>query len=271
MIRLGHIRYSNCYPVHARVADGAAPPGIEVVHGLPSELNDQLAQGQIDVAPCSSIEYARHQLEYRVLPELAIASDGPVQSILVESVVPLAALAGCEVLVPTASATSVVLLRILLEQRYGLGARLRWFDQSADGDPFETGAAAALWIGDVALTRRAPVNRYVHDLGELWAEWTGLPFTYALWQARAATPAAELAGLHAHLLESRAYFYAHAHELAARNAASFGIEAARLERYWCSLRYTLDARTTRGLLHFFRLAAELGEAPHAETIGWADV
>lgn len=270
MIRLGHIIYSNCYPVHALLVDQEAPHGVELVSGVPSELNRLLEEGRIDVAPCSSIEYARHQGDYAVLPDLAIASCGPVQSILLESTLPVEELDGCEVLVPTASATSVVLLRILLETRLGVTPRLRWFDQNAESDPVADGAAAALWIGDAALALRERRERVRCDLGESWTDWTGLPFVYAIWQARSGLPYDQLSQLHRLLLESRAYFASHVDELAERNAARFSVERSRLASYWRSLHYSLDPRTQRGLLHFFQLAAELGEAPPVTAIHWLD-
>jgi chorismate dehydratase len=233
-------------------------------------LNALLAAGGIDVAPCSSIEYARHQSDYRLLPGLAIASYGPVQSILLESVAPAEELGGCDVLVPTASATSVVLLRILLELRLGVRANLLWFDQSLAQDPLSGGAAAALWIGDVALRRDPPAGRRMTDLGEAWTDWTRLPFAYALWQARADTDPAGLASLHAVLLESRAFFAANIDALAQRHAPRFEIDAVRLGRYWRSLCYDLDDDTRRGLLHFYRLAAALGEAPPVTALQFID-
>jgi chorismate dehydratase len=260
MIRLGHIEYSNCFPVHALLVDRPPPPDVELVRGTPAGLNAALELGAIDVAPCSSIEFARHP-HYRVLPDFAIASDGPVRSILLESSSPPESLDGVTVGVPTASATSVVLLRLLLELRYGVRVQLRWFDQ-ATTDPFADGAAAALWIGDRALARPGRTARRLLDLGEAWSAWTGLPFVYAVWQTNLpATRDAELQRLYALLHASHAYFLAHAPALANRHADEFGIAADRLLVYWRSLRYTLDERAERGLLHFFALAARLGEAP----------
>ena len=262
MLRLGHIEYSNCFPVHALLVDRGAPPWLQLFPGIPSRLNAALDAGEIDVAPSSSIEYARHGERYRILPDLVIGSDGPVQSILVESDRPLDALDGAEVALPTASATSVVLLRILLEQRLGVRPRYRWFDQATESDPVASGSAAALRIGDVALRRKFPAGRVVADLGALWADWTGLPFAFAVWQAGTGTDAdAELTRLHALLLESRAWFYANAGSLARRHGAGFGLAPDRLERYWRSLSYTLDERMRRGLLHYYACAAELGEVP----------
>jgi chorismate dehydratase len=270
MIRLGHITYSNCLPVHAWLMECGAP-GVEIVTGVPSELNEQLADGRIDVAPCSSIEYARHQDEYVVLPDFAIASVGAVQSILLETTRPLAELDGVDVMVPTASATSVVLLRILLETRHGVMANLRWFDQSVACDPLAGDAAAALWIGDVALRRHSVAGRTLVDLGALWTEWTGLPFVYAIWQARAAVDPVALDRLHALLLESRARFAADIDASARRHARRFGLPATGLAGYWRSLRYSLDEDAQRGLLHFYDLANGIGVAAAVDTLRWAAV
>lgn len=260
MIRLGHIDYSNCIPVHALLLD-APPRGIRLVRGVPAELNRALAAGEIDVAPCSSIEYARHADEYRILPGHVIGSNGPVGSILLESTVPPARLDGLSVAVPTASATSVVLLRVLLELRLRVRPQLVWFEQDTGDDPLTRGAAAVLRIGDAALGRSVSAGRPAIDLGVEWTAWTGLPFAFAVWQVRRDADEAGIQQL-IHLLDqSRDYFTTHARELAARHAPTFGMSADALMSYWAALSFDLDEPMTRGLLHFYRLAAELGEAP----------
>lgn len=269
MLRLGHIEYSNCVPVHALLLDRGAPPGIELRRGVPSALNAELRAGTVDVAPSSSIEYARNAARYRLLPDFAIGSTGEVGSILLEAGRRIEALDDAEVAIPTASATSVVLLRVLLERRFGVRPRYRWFEQSDAADPVGAGAAAALWIGDVALRRPGRTGRPLHDLGALWTEWTGLPFVYALWQASAGPEKdPELRTLHALLTESRAYFEDRTSELAERLAPAYGLTPARLARYWRSLEYGLDERMQQGVLHFFHLAAELGEAPNVPALRW---
>ena len=55
MIRLGRISYVNMAPVFHRLN-----AEVEEVTGVPTELNAMLLDGQLDVAPISSIEYARH-------------------------------------------------------------------------------------------------------------------------------------------------------------------------------------------------------------------
>lgn len=269
MIRLGDIEYSNCFPVHAQFIEEGPPAGVELVRGTPGELNAALAAGRIDVAPCSSIEYARHAAEYHLLPALAIASTGAVGSILLETDDAPGELDGRVVALPTASATSVVLLRGLFAEHWNARPQYRWYDQCKTVDPMDAGAAAVLRIGDVALKRRVPEGRSVIDLGEAWSAWTGLPFVYALWQARwSAERAREFDSLHTALLASHAWFRKHAHGLADRNAARFGIEAGRLHVYWESLAYVLDERLERGLLEFYALAVRLGEAPAVPVMRW---
>ncbi len=259
MLRLGHIDYSNCLPVHADLLRDAGPE-LRIIRGTPAALNQALAAGEIDVAPCSSIELARHADSYRILPDLSIGCFGPVRSIRVESTVPLEELAGARVAIPSASATSVVLLRVLLELRYEVAATFEWFDQETGADPIEQGAAAALWIGDIALQRAAASERTAYDLGLLWKEWTGLPFAFAVWQ----TPLppvrdAELIRLQHSLIASRDHSLNNADRLAKEWAADFGVDAHTLAYYWRGLRYDLGADMQRGLLTFFQHAMSIGE------------
>jgi chorismate dehydratase len=266
-LRLGHIVYSNCFPVHARLLDRPAAGDPEVVEGVPSLLNGLLDRGEIDVAPCSSIEYARHADRYRILPELVIGSRGAVHSILLIGDRPPEELSGLPVALPSASATSVVLLRVLLRVRWGAAPRFFWFDQARE-DPFRRGAAAALFIGDVALRPDLyPARRERRDLGAEWWDETGLPFAFAVWQAGGGDPAA-LRELHRLLLASRRYGAEHRAELAARHAARFGFPAPVLDRYWRDLSFQLDAAMLEGLTTFYRLAAEIGELASAPEVRW---
>lgn len=269
VVRLGHITYSNCFPVHARLLDRGAPEWVEVVEGVPSRLNALLERGEIDAAPCSSIEFARKADRYRVLPDLVIGSRGPVRSILFLATRAPETLDGALVAMPTASATSVVLLKILLRTRWNVRPRFTWFDQAAD-DPFAAGADAALFIGDVALREGLhPGVPTRFDLGQVWWEHTGLPFAFAVWQAGGGGDRA-LRRLHALLLESRAYGRENRTELAARWSGHFGFTAEFLDAYWAGLSYELDGEMMRGLSEFYRLAAQVGEIPAAPRIRFLD-
>src|SRR3954468_1429601 len=106
-IKLGRIGYVNMAPVFYRLdAEG------EEVVGVPTALNRQLIARELDVAPISSIEYARNADSLRLLPRLCVSSEGAVDSIQLVSSLPLDRVE--TVAVTPESATSVVLTKVLL-------------------------------------------------------------------------------------------------------------------------------------------------------------
>src|SRR5437899_10939680 len=109
MIRLGRIAYANMAPVFFRV-----DVEVEEVHGVPTDLNRRLIAGELDLAPISSIEYARNADRLRILPRLCVSSEGAVDSIQLVSRVPLEQVR--QIAVTPESATSVVLPKVLLPE-----------------------------------------------------------------------------------------------------------------------------------------------------------
>src|SRR6478735_12279810 len=83
-IRLGRISYVNMAPVFHRLTYD-----VEEVTGVPTQLNRMLLAGDIDVAPISSIEYARNAQRLRLMPRLCVSSEGAVDSIQLVTRIPL--------------------------------------------------------------------------------------------------------------------------------------------------------------------------------------
>lgn len=167
-LRLGCVKYLNALPlIHGWRG--------EVQFDHPSALCRQLAAGELDVALVSSFEYLRHPI-YSVVDQLAIASDGPVFSVILAHRAPLERLR--EVVVDPASETSVNLLRCLLGER-GLAPEF-----VRDGAMSEE--RGLLLIGDQALRFRqeGEGSCQLLDLGAEWKRTTGLPFVFALWMVR---------------------------------------------------------------------------------------
>ena len=227
-----------------------------LVEGIPTQLNRMLYEGSVDVSPSSSIEYAMNPGRYLLLPDLSITSKMKVMSILLESTVPIEELGGKTVALTTASATSVVLLRILLEIRYGVNPGYIVYEQGAE-DPSGR-ADAVLTIGDLAL-RKAAGSTYAHryDLGELWRGFTGLPFVFALWQVGDRKNIhKELERLYGTLIKSRRYGVSHLEELAA--LGGFDVPGPMLLEYWKLFSYGFGDEEREGLLAFYGYAAEIG-------------
>ncbi|HYD54545.1 MAG TPA: menaquinone biosynthesis protein, partial [Gemmatimonadaceae bacterium] len=229
-VRLGRIPYINCYPVYGAVDRGIVKLDAELVDGVPSALNRQMAAGTLDVSVISAVEYARDARRYLLLPDLAISCDGPVRSVMLFSRAPAAALDGRRVLVSRSSMTSVALLELLFEHVWRVRPQFVPADaEMSDVARFgEEAHDARLVIGDAALlldARRrdeAAGASYPHayDLGAEWKAWTGLPFVFAVWVAQRTTPVDRSLAVHAGLIASRDWGLAHLDGLAAQAAVA---------------------------------------------------
>jgi chorismate dehydratase len=237
VIRLGRISYVNMAPVFHRLdAD------VDEVTGVPTELNARLLAGEVDLAPISSIEYARHADRLRVLPRLCVSSEGAVDSIQLVSRLPLEHVR--TIAVTPESATSVVLTKVLLPE--------------AEHVPLGNPADATLLIGDAALKSAFEDPTPHHDLGRLWRERTGLPMVFAVWAAP--EPVVDgLAELEEALVASVRLARAEPERLAHEASERYGYPAGFLARYFEKLRYSFGPRERAGLMTFLELAHEAGE------------
>jgi chorismate dehydratase len=241
MIRLGRIGYVNMAPVFFRLE-----AEVDEVVGVPTDLNRKLIQGELDVAPISSIAYARHADRLRLLPRLCVSSEGAVESIQLVSKTPLSQIR--TVAVTPESATSVVLTRVLLPDAEHLP--LAAF---ASGD-----AEAQLLIGDAALRSAFEDPTPHHDLGRLWLERTGLPMVFAVWAAPEPTHPG-LVELEDALVSSVRAARAEPEQLAHDSSERYGYPAGFLARYFEKLRYRFGPRERAGLYTFLELAHDVGE------------
>lgn len=269
MLRVGRIPYINTYPVYGAVDRGIVTLDATMRDGVPSALNAAMASGALDVSVISAVEYALHADRYLLLPDLAITCDGPVRSVMLFSKRPVADLGGATVLVSRSSMTSVELLGLLFQERWGVTPRLVPADaESADiahfaSDPHD----ARLVIGDAALLLSSgthAVSRvYPHhvDLGLAWKEWTGLPFVFAVWVAQRSTPVADALRVHAGLIASRDWGVAHLPLLAEQAAAATGVPRNVCELYFSGLDYRLSLPHLRGLTEFYRRLDAAGRVP----------
>jgi chorismate dehydratase len=237
MIRLGRIGYVNMAPVFYRLeAD------VDELVGVPTDLNRRLLDGECDLAPISSIEYARNAERLRLLPRLCVSSEGAVDSIQLVSRVPLERVR--TVAVTPESATSVVLTKVLLPE--------------AEHVPLGQDADAKLLIGDAALKSAFEDPTPHYDLGRLWLERTGLPMVFAVWAAPEPVPPG-LCQLEDALVASVRLARAEPERLAYEASERYGYPAGFLARYFEKLRYRFGPRERAGLLTFLELACDVGE------------
>lgn len=146
MLRIGQIKYANCTPIFHALRKLFPNEDYQFVSGVPAYLNAQLAAGLIDVCPSSSIAFAHHPDRYLIIPGMSISSCGPVQSVLLFSSLPIEELNGKDILLTSESATSVNMLKVLLNKRYGFENKFQTTSLVLK-DALRS-APAALLIGD---------------------------------------------------------------------------------------------------------------------------
>jgi len=247
VLRLGRIGYVNMAPVFFRLEHD-----VEEIVGVPTELNRMLLDGEVDVAPVSSIAYARDAERLRLLPRLCVSSEGAVDSIQLVTKVPLGRVR--TVAVTPESATSVVLTKVLLPQ--------------AEHVPLDEPAEAKLLIGDAALRSAFEDPTPHYDLGKLWLERTGLPMVFAVFAAPEEL-VDELAELEHALVASVRLARSEPERLAYEASERYGYPAGFLARYFEKLRYSFGPRERAGFYTFLEMARDVGELEHVPELRFA--
>lgn len=178
-LKVGWIQYANVYPIfYVLEKEGLLTEDIHLVKGVPSQLNWALRNNLIDVSPSSSVEYLLNKELYDYIDGICISSKEYVGSVLFFTDHALERIDGGKILLTDQSATSHLLLRVILEKFMGLNPVYDISSAPHTGENF-------LLIGDEAL-RYGKLNnsKKVYDLANLWYQHTGLPFVFALWIVR---------------------------------------------------------------------------------------
>ena len=263
--RVGHIQFLNCLPIYWGLMRSGALLDVDLYKDTPDRLNEALVSGALDIGPISLVEYLRNADDLLLLPDLAVGSDGPVQSVIILSTLPLADLDGRRVALGSTSRTGALLARMLLADAFGVHPK--YFSCPPDLTSMLLEADAAVLIGDVAL--RAVLDApgrglYVTDLGAAWRAWTGLPMVFATWAVRkeyAAEHPGRVKDVHDAFLRSRELCLSELDEVAAAAARWEPFDAETLAAYFRVLDFSLGERQLAGLREFARRAADRGAVP----------
>jgi chorismate dehydratase len=182
--RIGMVNYINTAPIYEEWITMTLDPDWQVTTAPPSTLNRLLAEDELDLGMVSCYEYAARPERYRILADLSISANGPVGSVFLFSVVPPEELSGKLVLLTGQSATSVALVKIVLEKFYHIQPRYIVGDILAEQNN-EHEVSAILAIGDDALRLKiGDIHPYRLDLADIWKKHTGLPFVFAVFAVR---------------------------------------------------------------------------------------
>ena len=260
VVRVGAVSYLNARPLVVGLE--AHRDRFAVRYDLPSTCAQLLHSHEIDLGLIPSIEYLRGE-GYAIVPDCAVASDGPVASVALFTTVPIERVG--TLALDTSSRTSVALTRVMTAKYFDIAPR--FIDEGPDLEMMVRRADAALLIGDPALFadyRRLGLDKI--DLGQAWKDFTGLPFVYACWTGR---PGALTSDDVKQLQRARAVgamtpeIVSHGYYPDDAVKAAIGADYLRE-----NIRFRMGEREEAGLARFFALAAEVGVVPKTQPLRW---
>ena len=255
VIRVSAVEYLNARPLVYGLDE--RPDLFDCRFDVPAKCASLLHEKSVDLGLIPSIAYFRHA-DYRIVPDIAVTSAGPVRSVALFTDRPATSLRS--IAVDASSRTAGALLRVLCAQ---------WFDIEPtfvtlrpDLPTMLKRCDAALLIGDAALYQEHELNGLDKvDLGEEWTAMTGLPFVWAYWVGREGVVSPEhLEALWAARERGLNCLDEIAEKFAPTGDEGEALDIARTYLHE-SVAYALDDRARAGLKKFFDAAVDLQIAP----------
>jgi chorismate dehydratase len=257
-IRLGAVTYLNARPlVYGLHTDHER---FSIRFDVPSICAALLHDRTVEVGLIPSIEYLQRP-DYRIVPDVAVASNGTVASVALFSARPVSSIR--TIAVDTSSRTSTMLLRILCAKHFEI--RPEFVHLPPDLPTMLGRCDAAMLIGDPALfVDAAALGVQKIDFGDEWRAMTGLPFVYAFW---AGWPGALRTDDVTRLREAKSAGAAHVEDVAREYFGRDDKKVAVGSRYLTeNVSFELQEAEQEGLRRFYGLASELGLVPSAGTL-----
>ena len=152
--------------------------GMELCPLVPNAMGQAAARGDLDAGPVPLVDCFLLEDQFEYVNGFCIATVERARSILLYCRQPIEEMKGASVAVTGETSTSAQLLRVLLTHRFEVRPR--------EYVTLEQPHDAYLLIGDNALRRMGgdPSYPFLYDLGQVWHDWTGLPFVFACWIVR---------------------------------------------------------------------------------------
>lgn len=286
-LRISIVKYLNTAPLVRGFTHGPLVGKYDLSFTVPSQCAEDLRAGAADVAIIPAIEYQRIP-GLVVLPEIAIASQNRVRSLLIVSKKPIQQVRSMAL--DRGSRSTQALTRILASAYWKI------FPEFAEAEPdlgeMLATADAALIIGDPALRISLAIEKksavgpdgrgicqaatlgftgpeifHVYDVVGEWRKFTSLPAVMAVWAGRREVVTPELA---ADFVTSRDYGMLSIGDISAEAAKELALPERALEMY---LRQNIDFHlgedNGRGLAKYFDEAWKIGLIGENTPIQWA--
>ncbi|MCA9396359.1 MAG: menaquinone biosynthesis protein [Candidatus Omnitrophica bacterium] len=256
-MRLGAIAYCNPRPVDGWLLSQKEPSDLTIVSEVPAVLNQMMLASQLDVSAVSFMHYAEHAEHYYLIPEVLIAAESAVQSVLLIHDKPL---------------ESIKTIEFSGEGRTTPGLCEMLFAMSRlnkplflSGPDIRNKPDAKLIIGDEALrffaAHHSDSSVYITDLAEYWHRLTGKSAVFAVWAVRkvfAEQQPSKLAALQDLLYNSRQWGSLNLQRIIHESAESLNMPIPIMEEYFTNLRYDFSEDLLESAKYFALTAQKFG-------------
>lgn len=174
-LRISSVSYINAKPFVYGIEHSGALDNYSLTLDIPSVCAEKLKNGQADIglAPVAIIPELK---EYHIVPDFCIGANGPVQTVMLYSDVPLRNIR--TVYLDYQSRTSCLLVQILAKHWWKISPA--WAPAKEGYEKKIKGSIAGLIIGDRNFSLSGHY-KYAYDLAEEWKSFAHLPFVFACW------------------------------------------------------------------------------------------
>ncbi|MCX6137011.1 MAG: aminofutalosine synthase MqnE [Ignavibacteriales bacterium] len=249
---VGKIPYLNSVPFYAFFDS----PEEKILPVVPRRMGILARKKEIISGPFSLMDYVSIENDFELM-EFCIATRDQVKSVLLFSKGGWRDLEGKRIAITDDTATSIRLLHVLLEHKYGVHAE---FVRLHPGVNDLRGFDAVLLIGDEALHCNKyglPGFELVFDLAREWYEWQKLPFVFAVWAVLRSLPEVRKASLHDALKESLRRSETSMAWLGAQHGKRIGLTAEEAREFLEGFNYHLGDREREAITVFKKLNAQV--------------
>jgi aminodeoxyfutalosine synthase len=255
---VGKIPYLNSVPFYENLEKRQ----FKILPVTPRRMGALSRKGQVLAGLFSLADFLQQADELEMI-DYCLATRDQVKSVLLFSNFGWRDLDNKTIGIMDDTATSVWLLKALLEKKYGVRAQ---FKRMSPGVNEYAGFDAVLLIGDEALRLRKnglAGFELIYDLATEWYEWKKLPFIFAVWAVQRGMPPERKKELCGVLQDSLANAEADFSRVGVRHARRIQLKPEDSVEYLEGFNYRLGERERAAIEEFRKILSAMKEVERA--------
>ncbi|MBI5021280.1 MAG: aminofutalosine synthase MqnE [Ignavibacteriales bacterium] len=249
---IGKIPYLNSVPFYNDLEKN----DFKILPVAPRRMGMLSKEGQIDTGLFSLIDYFDQEESFELL-DWCIATRDQVKSVMLFSKEGWIGLNGKKIGITDDTATSVHLLKVILEKKYNIRTEFVRLHPGVNDYRYYD---AILLIGDDALKyNKIGLNGFelVFDLAKEWYDWQKLPFVFAVWACKKSLSAERKQELKKMICTSLSKSEIQYDKIGASHGRTIGLSSNETKEYLEGFNYRLGEREKEAMSIFRKLVNEI--------------